>query len=90
MVPAAAVVLLLAAVAAAWNLWPRPVSTQQVRSIAVIPLKNLSGDPSQEYIAEGATEELIRQKEALGVIQALLWQAHLWDADYAGNGSDSE
>ncbi|PYT19761.1 MAG: hypothetical protein DMG57_44290 [Acidobacteria bacterium] len=49
----AAAALLLAAVAAAWSLWPRPVSTQRVRSIAVLPLKNLSGDPSQKYIAEG-------------------------------------
>ena len=38
-----------------------------MRSIAVLPLKNLSGDPSQEYIAEGATEELIAN---LGQIHA--------------------
>jgi len=65
-VPAAAA-LLLAAVVAAWSLWLRPASTQRVRSIAVLPLKNLSGDPSQSYIAEGATEELIAN---LGQIHA--------------------
>ena len=32
---------------------------QAVRSLAVLPLKNLSGDPSQEYLADGMTEELI-------------------------------
>ena len=64
---AAAVALLLVAVAGAWRFWLRPASSQQVRSIAVIPLKNLSGDPSQEYIAEGATEELIAN---LGQIHA--------------------
>ncbi|HTT20979.1 MAG TPA: serine/threonine-protein kinase, partial [Candidatus Sulfotelmatobacter sp.] len=66
-IAAGAAALLLVAVAAAWSLWPHPVSTQQVRSIAVLPLKNLSGDPSQEYIAEGATEELIAN---LGQIHA--------------------
>lgn len=30
-----------------------------IKSLAVLPLKNLSGDPSQEYIADGMTEALI-------------------------------
>ncbi len=30
-----------------------------IRSVAVLPLQNLSGDPSQEYFADGITEELI-------------------------------
>jgi TolB-like protein/tRNA A-37 threonylcarbamoyl transferase component Bud32 len=30
-----------------------------IRSIAVLPLENLSGDPSQDYFADGLTEELI-------------------------------
>jgi DNA-binding winged helix-turn-helix (wHTH) protein len=30
-----------------------------VRSLAVLPLENLSGDPSQEYFADGMTEEII-------------------------------
>jgi len=34
-------------------------STPAVRSLAVLPLKNLSGDPTQEYLADGMTEELI-------------------------------
>ncbi len=29
-----------------------------IKSIAVLPLRNLSGDPSQEYLADGMTEEL--------------------------------
>jgi TolB-like protein/Tfp pilus assembly protein PilF len=33
----------------------RPV----VQSLAVLPLKNLSGDPTQEYLADGMTEALI-------------------------------
>ncbi len=31
----------------------------QIRSIAVLPLANLSGDASQEYFADGMTDELI-------------------------------
>jgi len=30
-----------------------------IRSVAVLPLKNLSGDPAQDYLADGMTEELI-------------------------------
>jgi TolB-like protein/DNA-binding winged helix-turn-helix (wHTH) protein len=31
----------------------------QIRSIAVLPLENLSGDPSQEYFSDGMTDALI-------------------------------
>ena len=31
----------------------------KIRSLAVLPLKNLSGDPAQEYLADGMTEALI-------------------------------
>ncbi len=37
----------------------RSVRWQGIRSLVVLPLKNLSGDPSQEYLADGMTEELI-------------------------------
>jgi TolB-like protein/DNA-binding winged helix-turn-helix (wHTH) protein len=30
-----------------------------IRSVAVLPLENLSGDPNQDYLAEGMTDELI-------------------------------
>lgn len=30
-----------------------------IRSLAVLPLQNLSGDPAQQYLADGITEELI-------------------------------
>jgi len=36
----------------------RPAAHASIQSIAVLPLKNLSGDPSQEYLADGMTEEL--------------------------------
>jgi TolB-like protein/DNA-binding winged helix-turn-helix (wHTH) protein/Tfp pilus assembly protein PilF len=53
----------LAALAAGLVLYEQRRSTgtrqQAVKSLAVLPLKNLSGDPSQEYLADGMTEELI-------------------------------
>ena len=36
-----------------------------IKSLAVLPLKNLSGDPSQEYLADGMTEELIGRLSAI-------------------------
>ena len=40
----------------------------KIESIAVLPLENLSGDPQQEYFADGMTEALITD---LGEIKAL-------------------
>jgi TolB-like protein/DNA-binding winged helix-turn-helix (wHTH) protein len=34
-------------------------ASPQIRSLAVLPLDNLSGDPSQDYFADGMTDELI-------------------------------
>ena len=31
----------------------------KIRSLAVLPMKNLSGDPTQEYVADGMTDALI-------------------------------
>src|SRR5580765_1521017 len=36
-----------------------PGQRSQIRSIAVLPLANLSGDASQDYFADGMTDELI-------------------------------
>jgi len=35
------------------------VGGKRIRSLAVLPLENLSGDPDQEYFAEGMTDALI-------------------------------
>jgi TolB-like protein/DNA-binding SARP family transcriptional activator len=37
----------------------KDASRAKIRSLAVLPLQNLSGDPSQDYVADGMTEELI-------------------------------
>jgi TolB-like protein/DNA-binding winged helix-turn-helix (wHTH) protein/Flp pilus assembly protein TadD len=51
--------------------WARQLRAPQlppIRSLAVLPLENLSGDNSQEYFADGMTDELIA---TLGQISAL-------------------
>jgi len=40
-------------------------STGTIRAIAVLPLKNLSSDPEQEYFSEGLTEELLTHMASL-------------------------
>ena len=42
--------------------------SSSIRSLAVLPLENLSGDPEQDYFADGMTEALITE---LGKISAL-------------------
>lgn len=41
--------------------WPRTGTATSFHSIAVLPLQNLSGDPSQDYFADGITDALITQ-----------------------------
>lgn len=59
---------LLLAAGLFWILYPWNYSSSKIRSLAVLPLENLSGDASQDYFAEGMTDELITH---LGQISAL-------------------
>ena len=65
---AVAALLLLTVSLAAWELHPWNRSTPAIRSLAVLPLESLSNDPSQDYFADGMTDELISD---LGQISAL-------------------
>jgi TolB-like protein len=57
---AVGLLLLLALLAFFFLRKPRSAATgpQVIRSIAVLPLDNYSGDPNQDYFAEGMTDEL--------------------------------
>jgi TolB-like protein/DNA-binding winged helix-turn-helix (wHTH) protein len=62
----------------------------QTRSLAVLPLKNLSGDPAQEYLSDGLTEHLINtlaKLEGLKVISrgsAFTFKGQAIDSQEAG------
>jgi len=44
-------------------------SPGQIKSLAVLPLQNLTGDPEQEYFADGMTESLIANLGKIGALQ---------------------
>jgi len=56
---AALILLGVVAVAVKYFDWGRWLPRPPVHSIAVLPLKNLSGNPADEYFADGMTDELI-------------------------------
>ncbi len=43
----------------------------RIESIAVLPLANFSGDPAQEYFADGMTEELITDLAKIGALRVI-------------------
>ena len=45
--------------------------TAPIRALAVLPLANISGDPQQEYFADGMTETLISQLARIGAIKVI-------------------
>jgi TolB-like protein/Tfp pilus assembly protein PilF len=45
--------------------------TAQIRSIAVLPLGNLSGDPREDYFADGVTEALITELAQIGGLRVI-------------------
>lgn len=50
---------------------PGPSSATGIESLAVLPLQNLSGDPSQDYFADGITEELTTQLAKIKSIRVI-------------------
>jgi TolB-like protein/DNA-binding winged helix-turn-helix (wHTH) protein/Tfp pilus assembly protein PilF len=62
------VALLVAVSLAAWKVHSRNTTSSVIRSLAVLPLESLSSDASQDYFADGMTDELISD---LGKISAL-------------------
>jgi TolB-like protein/DNA-binding winged helix-turn-helix (wHTH) protein/Tfp pilus assembly protein PilF len=47
---------------------PTPI---RIRSLAVLPLENLSGDPKQDYLADGMTEDLTTNLGQIGSLKVI-------------------
>jgi TolB-like protein len=59
---------------ATWAVWQRAygkASVPVIGSIAVLPLENFSGDPSQEYFVDGMTDELITDLAQIGALHVV-------------------
>src|SRR3984885_3112378 len=57
---------------ASWAAWQHSYAKSTVvpvRSIAVLPLQNLSGDAAQEYFADGMTDNLITDLAKIGALR---------------------
>jgi TolB-like protein/DNA-binding winged helix-turn-helix (wHTH) protein/Tfp pilus assembly protein PilF len=62
---------LMLAVSLSWILYPRSHPSPAIRSLAVLPLENLSGDPAQDYFAEGMTDELITRLAQISALRVI-------------------
>jgi TolB-like protein/DNA-binding winged helix-turn-helix (wHTH) protein/Tfp pilus assembly protein PilF len=74
--PARSVILTLALVLglpilAVWLFRSRGPAPTGIRSLAVLPLDNLSGDPSQDYFADGMTDELITDLAHISALRVI-------------------
>ncbi len=72
----AALVLSVALAAVLTYLWTsskskEAASTTGVKSLAVLPLENLSRDPEQEYFADGMTDALITHLAKIGALRVI-------------------
>jgi TolB-like protein/DNA-binding winged helix-turn-helix (wHTH) protein/Tfp pilus assembly protein PilF len=51
--------------------WLTSASSPVIHSLAVLPLQNLSSDPSQEYFADGMTDALITDLAQIGSLKVI-------------------
>lgn len=65
------VIVILAATGWGKKLWIHSNPPPQIHSLAVLPLANLSGDPKQEYFADGMTEELITELSRISSLKVI-------------------
>ncbi|HEV2351518.1 MAG TPA: protein kinase [Terriglobia bacterium] len=49
----------------------RPSGSGRIKSVAVLPLENLSGDPGEEYFADGMTDALISSLAKIGALRVI-------------------
>ncbi len=49
----------------------RRIGFARIQALAILPLENLTGDPQQDYLADGMTEELITDLGKLGGLRVI-------------------
>jgi TolB-like protein/DNA-binding winged helix-turn-helix (wHTH) protein/Flp pilus assembly protein TadD len=69
--PVALVVIVSLAVFSLWQFRSSGRSSSGIRSLAVLPLENLSGDASQNYFADGMTDELITDLAQISALRVI-------------------
>jgi len=67
----AGLVALCAVTAMAVRTLRRPHSQPAISSLAVLPLDNLSGDPNQDYFADGMTDELTTELARISTLRVV-------------------
>ena len=55
----------------AWLCYPSQHAALKVRSLAVLPLQNMSNDPAQDFFADGMTDELITHLGQIGSLRVI-------------------
>jgi TolB-like protein/DNA-binding winged helix-turn-helix (wHTH) protein/Flp pilus assembly protein TadD len=65
------VLVLLLVILATWAFHSRNRPSHAIRSLAVLPLESLSGDASQDYFADGMTDELITDLGQIGALRVI-------------------
>lgn len=66
---------------AGWRLTKSQPAPSGIRSVAVLPLKNLSGDPAQDYFADGTTDELITELARVPGLRVVSWNSVVQEKD---------
>jgi TolB-like protein/DNA-binding winged helix-turn-helix (wHTH) protein/Flp pilus assembly protein TadD len=66
-----ALVIASLSILSVWRFRSRAPASTGIRSIAVLPLENLSGDASQNYFADGMTDELITDLAQISALRVI-------------------
>jgi TolB-like protein/DNA-binding winged helix-turn-helix (wHTH) protein/Flp pilus assembly protein TadD len=70
-VAVALIIIVSIPILSAWRFRSRTPAPTSIRSIAVLPLENLSGDASQNYFADGMTDELITDLAQISALRVI-------------------
>jgi TolB-like protein/DNA-binding winged helix-turn-helix (wHTH) protein/Flp pilus assembly protein TadD len=68
---AVVIIIISLAILAVWQFRSRGLAPAGIRSLAVLPLDNLSGDASQNYFADGMTDELITDLAQISALRVI-------------------